>query len=74
MTEQPCVWVILYEKGPGYSWTDLAFWGAAETYEAALKKLTKAVGPPNATSRSSLDHDVHVYRKGQTWRIRKVLL
>lgn len=78
LTEQAeapaCIWVILYERSPGYSWTDLAFWGAATTYEAALEKLSKVIGPPNVIYGHQGDKDVRILRRGRTWRIRQVPL
>lgn len=68
------VWVILYENGAGYSWTDLAFWGVADSYEAALAKLTAVIGPVSVVSGSRHDEDKRAYRRGQVWRIRQVAL
>lgn len=71
---QQYVWVILCERGTGYSWTDLAFWDVADSYDAALAKLTAVIGPTSVTSGSRHDEDIRVYRRGQTWRIRQVAL
>ncbi|MVN86837.1 hypothetical protein GO986_08680 [Deinococcus sp. HMF7620] len=76
MTGEQHVWVILCEQGLGYSWTDLAFWDVAETYEAAEKKL-RAVTDQNGggfTASWSKPEDVKIWAGRLTWRIKKVAL
>lgn len=71
------IWVILQEQGCSSSWTDLAFWSAAVTYEAAEEKLREVVnrGGVGGFSRGrDPSGDVVVWAGRSTWRIRKVVL
>lgn len=70
----PHVWVILSERGAGRTWADFAFWGVAETYEAALGKLQAMQPRVGFHCSYSTPDDVTVYAARSTWRIRKVAL